>query len=35
MLRAVQTLVDDGLAEPILIGRRDVIARRCARWACA
>jgi len=30
VLRAVQTLVDDGIAEPILIGRRDVIARRVA-----
>ena len=29
-LRAVQTLIDDGIAEPILIGRRDVIARRVA-----
>ena len=28
VLRAVQTLVDDGLAEPILIGRQDEIARR-------
>ncbi|MGG5809957.1 NADP-dependent malic enzyme [Falsiroseomonas sp. CW058] len=27
-LRAVQTVLDDGLAEPILIGRRDVIAAR-------
>ena len=27
-LRAVQTVVDDGIAQPILIGRRDVIARR-------
>jgi malate dehydrogenase (oxaloacetate-decarboxylating)(NADP+) len=29
-LRAVQTLVDDGIAEPLLIGRRDVIAARVA-----
>ena len=29
-LRAVQTLVDDGIAEPILIGRREVIAARVA-----
>jgi len=29
-LRAVQTLVDDGIAAPILIGRREVIARRVA-----
>ena len=28
VLRAVQTLVDDGIAEPILIGRRTVIERR-------
>ncbi|NKC29363.1 NADP-dependent malic enzyme [Falsiroseomonas selenitidurans] len=27
-LRAVQTVLDDGLAEPILIGRRDVIAAK-------
>jgi malate dehydrogenase (oxaloacetate-decarboxylating)(NADP+) len=27
VLRAVQTLVDDGIAEPVLIGRREVIAR--------
>ncbi len=36
MLRAVQTLVDDGIAQPILIGRRDGDrASGCARWACA
>ena len=29
-LRAVQTLVDDGIAEPILIGRRHIIAARVA-----
>ena len=29
-LRAVQTLVDDGIAEPILIGRREVITARVA-----
>ncbi len=29
-LRAVQTLVDDGIAEPLLIGRREVIAARVA-----
>jgi malate dehydrogenase (oxaloacetate-decarboxylating)(NADP+) len=28
VLRAVQTIIDDRLAEPILIGRRDVIARK-------
>lgn len=28
VLRAVQTVVDDGLAFPILVGRREVIARR-------
>ncbi|MDO9503134.1 NADP-dependent malic enzyme [Falsiroseomonas sp.] len=28
VLRAVQTVLDDGLAEPILIGRRDVIAAK-------
>ncbi|MGI3778433.1 MAG: NADP-dependent malic enzyme [Janthinobacterium lividum] len=28
VLRAVQTVVDDQLAEPILLGRRDVIARK-------
>ncbi len=28
VLRAVQTLVDDGIAEPILIGRRAVITQR-------
>ena len=28
VLRAVQTLVDDGIAEPILIGRRAVIQRK-------
>ena len=30
VLRAVQTLVDDGIAEPVLIGRREVIERRVA-----
>jgi malate dehydrogenase (oxaloacetate-decarboxylating)(NADP+) len=30
-LRAVQTVVDEGLAHPILIGRPDVIASRIAR----
>jgi malate dehydrogenase (oxaloacetate-decarboxylating)(NADP+) len=29
-LRAVQTVLDEGLAEPILIGRRDAIAARAA-----
>ncbi|WP_372619513.1 NADP-dependent malic enzyme [Falsiroseomonas sp.] len=29
-LRAVQTVLDDGLAEPILIGRREAIAARAA-----
>jgi malate dehydrogenase (oxaloacetate-decarboxylating)(NADP+) len=28
VLRAVQTVVDDGIAEPVLLGRRDVIAAR-------
>ena len=28
VLRAAQTLVDDGIAAPILLGRRDVIARK-------
>ena len=28
VLRAVQTIVDDGIAEPILIGRRPVIEAR-------
>jgi len=28
VLRAVQVVVDDGLARPVLIGRRDVVARR-------
>ena len=35
VLRAVQTVVDEGLAQPILIGRREVIEARSARWACA
>ncbi len=30
VLRAVQTIVDDGIAQPILIGRRGVIASRVA-----
>jgi len=30
VLRAVQTLVDDGIAEPVLIGRRAVIEKRVA-----
>ncbi len=30
VLRAVQTIVDDGIAQPILIGRRSVIAARVA-----
>ncbi len=30
VLRAVQTLIDDEIAQPILIGRRDVIAGRVA-----
>ncbi len=28
VLRAVQTVVDEGIAEPVLLGRRDEIARR-------
>ncbi|RLJ63805.1 NADP-dependent malic enzyme [Sulfurisoma sediminicola] len=31
MLRAVQTVVDEGLARPILIGRPDVVERQIAR----
>ncbi|MFC7331533.1 NADP-dependent malic enzyme [Rhodocista pekingensis] len=31
VLRAAQQLVDEGLARPILIGRRDVVARRLER----
>jgi malate dehydrogenase (oxaloacetate-decarboxylating)(NADP+) len=31
VLRAVQTVVDEGLAKPILVGRPDVIERRIAR----
>ena len=31
VLRAVQTVIDEGLAEPILIGRPDVIETRIAR----
>lgn len=31
VLRAVQAVLDDGLAKPILIGRRDVVARRIER----
>ncbi|HEV7371836.1 NADP-dependent malic enzyme [Arenibaculum sp.] len=31
VLRAVQVVVDDGLARPILIGRREVVARRAER----
>ncbi len=30
VLHAVQTVVDEGLARPILIGRRDVVAKRIA-----
>ncbi len=30
VLRAVQTIVDDGIAQPILIGRRGIIASRVA-----
>ncbi len=30
VLRAVQTIVDDGIAQPILLGRRSVIASRVA-----
>ncbi|WP_304165262.1 NADP-dependent malic enzyme [Phenylobacterium aquaticum] len=30
VLRAVQTVVDEGLAQPVLVGRRDVIARKVA-----
>ena len=32
VLRAVQSVVDEGLAEPILVGRRDVIERRLERF---
>ncbi len=31
VLRAVQTVIDDGLARPVLIGRPDVIERRIAK----
>jgi malate dehydrogenase (oxaloacetate-decarboxylating)(NADP+) len=31
VLHAVQAVLDDGLAKPILIGRRDVVARRIER----
>ncbi len=31
ILRAVQTVVDEGLAKPILIGRRSVVQRRIAK----
>jgi malate dehydrogenase (oxaloacetate-decarboxylating)(NADP+) len=33
VLRAVQTVVDEGLAKPVLIGRRTVIAERVKRLA--
>ena len=32
VLRAVQVVIDDGLAKPILIGRPDVIAQRIERY---
>ncbi len=32
ILRAVQVVVDEGLARPALIGRPDVIARRCEKF---
>jgi len=32
VLRAVQVVVDDGIAKPILIGRPDVIGNRVERW---
>ena len=32
VLRAAQVVIADGLAEPILIGRPDVIANRCERY---
>ena len=32
VLRAVQTIVDEGLARPLLIGRADVIAANCERF---
>jgi malate dehydrogenase (oxaloacetate-decarboxylating)(NADP+) len=31
VLRAVQQVLDDGLAQPIIIGRRDVVSRRIAK----
>src|SRR5579885_796640 len=31
VLRAVQQVLDDGLAKPIIIGRRDVVSRRIAK----
>ena len=35
VLRAAQTLVDEGMARPILLGRRTVIESRSATWGCA
>jgi malate dehydrogenase (oxaloacetate-decarboxylating)(NADP+) len=35
VLRAVQTVIDEGLAFPILIGRPEVIENRIAKLACA
>ena len=32
MLRAVQVVVDEGLAKPILVGRPSVIAQRLERY---
>jgi len=32
VMRAVQVVVDEGLAHPILVGRPSVIARRCERF---
>jgi len=32
VLRAVQVVVDDGIAKPILVGRPEVIANRVERW---
>ena len=34
VLRAVQVVVDEGLAKPILIGRPEVIETRIERSAC-
>ena len=35
VLRAVQVVVDEGLARPILVGRPSVLLARIESWACA